>query len=107
MKDIVNGTLYDTDAETTERLAIHRSGRDSGDFRYWREELYKTQSGSYFVYGTGGPMTKYRTRVGQGEYAGSSEIRPLSDDEAFQWLQQYDIDADIILAEFSDRVEEA
>jgi hypothetical protein len=107
MKDVIDGRLYDTEAETTEHIATHQPVADRGNFNFLREELHKTASGEYFIAGEGGPKTKYSKRVGTGEYSGSSEIRPLSDDEAFQWMQSHDIATEIILDEFGDRVEEA
>lgn len=107
MKDVIDGRLYDTDAETTEHIATHNPVADRGDFAYLCERLHKTTSGEYFIAGEGGPKTKYSKRVGSGEYSGSSEIRPLSDDEAFDWMQSHDVATEIILDEFGDRVEGA
>jgi len=107
MKEIVDGQLFDTDADDVQSIATYQPVADRGDFRFLREELHKTASGQYFLAGEGGPMTDYRKQVGSGEYTGSSEIKPLSDDEAFQWMQSQDIATEIILDEFGDRVEEA
>jgi len=107
MKDVIDGRLYDTDAETTEHIATHQPVADRGDFNFLREELHKTEAGEYFIAGEGGPMTHYRKQVGTGEYTGSSEIRPVNEDDAFRWAQSNDITTEIILDEFGDRVEEA
>jgi len=84
MKDVIDGRLYDTDAETTEHIATHNPVADRGDFAYLCERLHKTTSGEYFIAGEGGPKTKYSKRVGTGEYSGSSEIRPLSFAHSFR-----------------------
>jgi len=107
MKEIVDGQLYDTDADGTDIIATHNPIADRGDFNFLHERLCRTESGRYFLAGEGGPMTDYRKRVGSGEYTGSSEITPLSDAEAFEWMQSNDIATEIILDEFGDRVEEA
>ncbi len=60
MKKIVDGKLYDSDAETTEHIATHNPVADRGDFNFLREELHKTASGQYFIAGEGGPMTDER-----------------------------------------------
>jgi hypothetical protein len=107
MKEIVDGKLYDTDAETTEHIATHNPIVDRGDFNFLREELHRTETGQYFIAGEGGAMTDYRKKVGSGEYSGSSEVRVVSDDEAFRWMQSNNINVETILDEFGDRVEEA
>jgi hypothetical protein len=107
MKEIIDGQLFDTDGDGVETIAIYKPVADRGDFNFLREELCKTESGRYFIAGEGGPRTDYRTQVGTGEYSGSSEIRPVSEDEAFRWMQSNGIVAETILDEFGDRVEEA
>lgn len=107
MKEIIDGQLFDTDADDVQTIVTYTPVADRGDFNFLREELCKTASGQYFIAGEGGPMTDYRKRVGSGEYAGSSEIRPVSEDEAFRWMQSNGIDAETILDEFGNRVEEA
>jgi hypothetical protein len=107
MKDVIDGQLYDTDADGVESIAIHQPVADRGDFSYLCERLYKTESGQYFIAGEGGAKTKYSKRVGTGEYSGSSEIRPVSEEEAFRWAQSNDIATEIILDEFGHKIEEA
>jgi len=107
MKDVIDGQLYDTDADGVESIAIHQPVADRGDFNFLREELCKTESGQYFIAGEGGPKTKYSKRVGTGEYSGSSKIRPVSEEEAFRWAQSNNIATEIILDEFGHKIEEA
>lgn len=105
MKDIIDGKLYDTDE--AEQIARWYNTADTQDFTHVEEVLYKTENGSYFLYGTGGPQSKYSRSVGSGQTAGGSEIKPMTEDEAYQWCEDENIDAEIILDEFPDRVESA
>ncbi len=88
MKKIINGKLYNTD--TAKEL-----GRDGGGdgFRSWHEELYQKRTGEYFLYGEGGPATKYAVSVGQNSWSGGSQIIPLSMDAAREWAEEH-LDAD-------------
>lgn len=90
MKKIISGRRYDT--STTKLLGVANYGYCT-DFAYWREELYVKRTGEYFLYGQGGPMSKYSQQVGQNEWTGGHEIRPLSLDEAKAWAEKY-LDAD-------------
>jgi hypothetical protein len=86
MKRIINGRRYDT--QTAKLLGVATYGYCT-DFAYWREELYVKRTGEYFLYGQGGPMSKYSQQVGQNEWTGGHEIRPLSLDEAKAWAEKY------------------
>lgn len=86
MKKIINGKLYDTDK-------AHYLGGDSysnsRDFHHWTEELYVKRTGEYFLYGEGGPMTKYAESTGQNTWSGGEKIIPLSMDAARAWAEEH------------------
>lgn len=86
MKKIIDGKTYDT--EKSENLAEMSSNGGPGDFRYYEETLYRTQRGRYFVYGIGGPMTKYAQSTGQNSWSGGSRIDPISESEARKWCEE-------------------
>lgn len=86
MKRIINGRRYDT--STAKLLGVASYGICT-DFAYWREELYVKRTGEYFLYGEGGPMSKYSQQVGQNEWKGGHEIRPLSLKEAKKWSEKF------------------
>jgi len=92
MKKVINGKAYNT--ETAAEIGNYYNGLGSGDFRNISESLYVTKKGTYFTAGEGGPMTKYAEH-----YGGSMEI--LYKEEALQWCESNDIDADTI-AEYFD-----
>ena len=90
MKKIINGKRYDTDTATL--IGSARYGYPS-DFEYWAEDLYRKKTGEFFLYGEGGPMSRYSRSTGQNEWSGGEEIRPLSLKEAQKWAEKY-LDAD-------------
>jgi len=104
MRKVVNDKVYDTDKATL--VAFDRFGAP-GDFSAWYEALYITKKGNYFLYGEGGPRTRYGRIVSSNSMGGGSEIIPLSEEEAFAWLQEHDIDVEVIEKYFGDMLEEA
>lgn len=86
MKKIINGKRYDTN---TAKLIGEASYSNPSDFNYWCEELYRKRTGEFFLYGDGGPMSKYSRSIGQNEWSGGEEIQPLTLEEAQEWGEQY------------------
>jgi len=84
MKRIIDGKRYDT--ETAEMVAEDSNGYAYSDFNHCEETLYRTQRGNWFLYGEGGPMSKYSQAVGDMR-GGGSAIVPLSADDARSWLE--------------------
>ena len=96
MKQIIHGKLYDTD--TAKHIASASYGYPR-DFAHWVEDLYRKRTGEYFLYGEGGPSSKYRKTVEQNTWSGGSRIVPLTLDEAHEWGEKY-MDADDYMDEF-------
>ena len=57
MKKVIDGALYNTD--TARCIGAWDNGYFRNDFNFCKEMLYKTKSGKSFLYGEGGPMSKY------------------------------------------------
>ena len=91
MKKIINGKRYDT--ETAESIGVD-SYSNPGDFRHWREELFRKRTGEYFLYGAGGPMSQYAEQVELNSWSGGSKLIPLSYEQAQKWVEKH-LDADI------------
>ncbi|MCD8324502.1 MAG: hypothetical protein LUC32_06090 [Clostridiales bacterium] len=88
MKKIINGKKYDT--ETAERIGVYQSRENRHDFNCIVETLYrKRTTGEFFLYGEGGPQTKYAKLVDQNWWSGSAEIIPFNDDKARAWAEKY------------------
>ncbi len=91
MKKIINGKLYDTG--TAQCVGSWSNGYYTNDFSYCAEELYRKRTGEFFLYGEGGPMSKYSVSHGNNEWGGGEEIIPLTYDAARQWAEKH-LDAD-------------
>lgn len=85
MKKIIKGKKYDTD--TARFLASDGNGRS--DFSRVYEELYRKKTGEYFLYGSGGPMSKYSQAIDQNWWSGGEDIIPLTESEARKWAEQH------------------
>lgn len=90
MKKIINGKVYDT--EKAHHLGFDGNG-SRRDFGFWYEELYQKRTGEYFLYGEGGPASKYARSIGQNQWGGGEKIIPLSPDAARKWVEEH-LDAD-------------
>ena len=105
MKKIIDGLLYDTEAESVEFITQGESTAQRGDFTWWHEKLYRTASGRFFLYGEGGPRSRYAKRY-PGGASGSEDLRALSEDEAYDWMERY-APAKKTVEIFGDRIEQA
>ena len=56
------------------------------DFQFCRECLYRTPKGAYFIYGKGGPSSKYAKPAGSNAWTGGEDLEPVSEQEALDWL---------------------
>lgn len=91
MKKIINGKLYDTDKAVYLGYDLYAGPMD---FTYWREELYRKRTGEFFLYGQGGPASKYAVASVTGSgWDGGEKIVPLSYDKAREWAEEH-LDAD-------------
>lgn len=87
MRKIINGKKYDT--ETAKELGRRFSGESYRDFSHIEEILYRKRTGEFFLYGSGGPASRYAVRTGQNSWSGGSKLIPLSTQEARDWAEQY------------------
>lgn len=103
MRKIIDGKRYDT--ETATDIASSRYSLES-DAHFYEETLYKTKKSAYFLYGRGGAMSKYGEQIGTNTFSGSSVIRPLGPEEAYDWLENTG-QTEAIESEFPDMIENA
>lgn len=85
MKQIIRGKRYDTD--TAKEMGSTYYSNPS-DFNYWEETLYRKQTGEFFLYGEGGPATKYAVSIGQNQWSGGWKILPLTPENAAAWAEE-------------------
>ena len=73
MKKIINGKRYDT--ETAEYIDATSWGNGPRDFNHWSEKLYRKRTGEFFI--------------SYNKWSGSEELRPITEDEAKEWVEKY------------------
>ena len=57
---------------------------------YYCEELYQKNNGEYFLFGYGRSESRYALHPNQkSKYGIGSDITPLSDSEAIEWMIEY------------------
>lgn len=86
MKKIINGKVYDT--ETAKEVGKWENYGSWRDFSHMEEILYQKRTGEFFLFGAGGPQTKYAESAGQNSWTGGSKIIPLSWDSARAWAEE-------------------
>lgn len=99
MKKIINGKIYDTD--TAREIASNYHGEGPRDIYYYSEKLYLKRTGEYFLYGEGGPMSRYAISTSDNHWSGGQRIVPMSYKSAQEWAQE-NLDADDYQAEFGE-----
>lgn len=86
MKRIINNKKYDTE---TARMIGSDSYSNPRDFNYWAETLYRKRTGEYFLYGEGGPNSRYSKRIEQNCWSGGEKIIPLTYENARKWAEEH------------------
>ena len=87
MKMIINGKVYDT--EKAKQVAYYSSAGSWRDFQHYEETLYLKKTGEYFLFGEGGPMTRYARSEGQNSWTGGKRIEPLTYAAAKEWAEEH------------------
>lgn len=87
MQKIIKGKKYDT--ETAIKLGTWNNSYSYGDIQYIEESLYKKRTGEFFLYGEGGPCTKYAEISGANSWSGGQKIMPLDYIEARKWGEEH------------------
>lgn len=103
MKKIINGKVYDT--EKAKQVASYSNAGSWRDFQHYEETLYLKKTGEYFLFGEGGPMTRYARSEGQNSWTGGERIEPLTYAAAKEWAEEH-LDGDEYEAIFGEVVEE-
>lgn len=96
MKKVIQGVLCDT---ATAKFLSEASYLSDHDSAHWSEELYRTKSGKFFLYGEGGPASRYAVTIGQNEWSGGEKIQLLSRETAMEWAEEH-LDGDEYIAAF-------
>lgn len=86
MKKVINGKMYNT--ETAKCIYSYTNGYSMNDFNYVEEALYQKKTNEFFLYGSGGPMSRYCCSCGNSWGYGES-ITPITKEEAKEWAMEY------------------
>jgi len=104
MKKIISRKVYNT--ETATKIAEVGNDYSRSDFHFTVEILYRTLQGRYFLYGEGGALSAYSQSVGNDGYTGGSDIVPLSENKAIDWLESNN-EVETLQELFADHLTEA
>ncbi|MBW7954423.1 hypothetical protein H3C61_01290 [Candidatus Gracilibacteria bacterium] len=84
MKKIIQKKLYDT--EISKEILKISNKLEITNIGYFEETLYKTESGKYFIYGKGGPQSKFGINEGNITFAGS-DIWVVNKEDILFWVE--------------------
>lgn len=85
MWKIVDGITYDT--HTATKIAFYEFSK-IGNWEWIYKVLYRTPSGLYFTYETGGCGTEYAVRIGSKMVGARYKIFPATDNQARLFLEE-------------------
>ena len=103
MKKIIDRKIYDT--ETAELIGEYCTpGVGTNDFIYVYEGLYKTKKGTYFIFGEGGALSKYKKQLSNGSTWGDN-LEIVSKERAINFLEYHNL-IEALEREFGDEIEE-
>lgn len=86
MERVIRGKRYNT---ATAEAVAEREHLYPSDFGWVHEILYKKRTGEFFLWGEGGPQSKYRKKVEKNVYCSGEKIKPLTIKEAKAFIETY------------------
>lgn len=86
MKKIIKNKVYDT--ATAQKVGEWGKNLDDHLYRV-TEELYRKRTGEFFLYGYGGPGSKYGVSSGNGNWSSGEEIIPMAYESAQKWAEDH------------------
>ena len=92
MKSIINGKTYSTETATLVcSLACHHN---RGDFSYHDTHVFVTKKGAFFLAGHGGALSMWSEPCGNSGRSGGRGIRPISEQEARDYMESAGCDVE-------------
>lgn len=88
----INGKRYNT--KTAWYVDSFCGNDDKGSFYYFYEELYQKRTGEFFIYGEGGAETQYAEHLPDGATRWGCAIRPITKEEAKEWVLAHSRDTE-------------
>ena len=99
MISYTGGKKYLTNKDNADVICDYWNGLPDSDPNNMSETLYITKKGNYYLYGTGGALTKYSE-------SGGEKITPLTKKQALEYCEEH-CSNDVIEQHFSDMIEDA
>lgn len=87
MRRTIDGVIYNTKDSIS--LGKFNAGFPRSDIRWYTEELFRTKTSNYFLYGTGGPASPYASCNEIGIYSDGEKIIPMSQEKVIIWANEY------------------
>lgn len=87
MKKIISGKQYNT--ETAKEVGSWANAGNWRDVNHAEETLYLKKTGEYFLFGEGGPASKYAEPVGSNSWTSGCRIMPMTWEEARSWAEKH------------------
>jgi hypothetical protein len=87
MRKIIEGKAYDT--ATAQHLGNWNNGLGSHNFKWCVETLFRTSNGRYFLYGEGGPASRWARSLGDNSSSEGRDLRVLDEQGARQWVETH------------------
>lgn len=98
MRKIINNHVFDSDK--ARQVGSEWDNGCYGSYNSLEETLYCKHNGEYFVYGKGGPNTRYAVRTDGNMFTTGENITPLTVEDARTWAEKH-LDADEYESEFT------
>lgn len=95
MKAVIDGKTYNTESARKICAVGSSDGISRSDNGYWEGDLYRTQSGRWFVQGKGNAASFFAEPYGHGSTPGSG-IRTADAESVRAWLER-DGQTDVLL----------
>jgi hypothetical protein len=99
MKHYIEKKAYDE--ATAELIHEFESRLPRDNFRWVHEQLFKAESGQYFVVGEGGPLSHYAATEDERNWSWGRDAYLLSPEEALDWLLSREAKVEVIEEHFS------
>lgn len=76
--------------EKAKKIGEYSSDLPKSDFGYYKEALYKKETGEYFLMGEGGPESKYVAITQNGlAHENNARIKALTFAQAKEWYEDF------------------
>lgn len=85
MKKVINGKMYDTEADLA--IAFYEVSDNTNSRYYFRESLHMTRGGEFYLHGTGGFFTQYAMICEDGSKAPGEDLILMPIEKTKRWVK--------------------